>query len=176
MGHLYRICVPSVDREGSLGRRSINVLLVALGGAIGPAARYLVGTFIANRFDPDFPWGTCIVNVSGSFVIGAILSLVGGGLLPAGARLFLAVGILEATRRSRPTHMRRSNSSRTASLGRPRPTLSVRSSRGSPLSIWVKSWAGFSEGRDGTYRRNEADHRYRRFRQARTQTTAPGDH
>jgi MFS family permease len=137
MGHLYRICVPFVDREGSLGRRSINVLLVALGGAIGPAARYLMGTFIANRFDPDFPWGTCIVNVSGSFVIGAILSLVGGGLLPAGARLFLAVGILEATRRSRPTHMRRSNSSRTASLGRPRPTLSVRSSRGSPLSIWV---------------------------------------
>ena len=94
MGHLYRTCVPFVDREGSLGRRSINVLLVALGGAIGPAARYLVGAFIANRFGPDFPWGTFIINVSGSFVIGAFLSLVGGGLLPAGARPFLAVGIM----------------------------------------------------------------------------------
>ncbi len=72
----------------------MNVLLVALGGAIGSAARYLVGAVIANRFGPDFPWGTFIVNVSGSFLIGVILSLVGGGQLPAGARLFLAVGVM----------------------------------------------------------------------------------
>jgi CrcB protein len=72
----------------------VNVLLVALGGAIGSAARYLVGAFVANRFAPDFPWGTFIVNVSGSFLIGVILSLVGGGQLPAGARLFLAVGVM----------------------------------------------------------------------------------
>ena len=72
----------------------MSVLLVALGGAIGSAARYLVGAFVANRFGPDFPWGTFIVNVSGSFLIGVILSLVGGGQLPAGARLFLAVGVM----------------------------------------------------------------------------------
>ena len=72
----------------------MNVLLVALGGAIGSAARYLVGVFVANRFGPDFPWSTFIVNVSGSFLIGVILSLVGGGQLPAGARLFLAVGVM----------------------------------------------------------------------------------
>jgi fluoride exporter len=72
----------------------MNVLYVALGGAVGSAARYLAGAFIANRFGPDFPWGTFIVNVSGSFLIGVILSLVGGGLPPAGARPFLAVGIM----------------------------------------------------------------------------------
>jgi CrcB protein len=77
----------------------MNVLYVALGGAVGSAARYLAGAFIANHFGPDFPWGTFIVNVSGSFLIGVILSgvilsLVGGGLLPAGARPFLAVGIM----------------------------------------------------------------------------------
>src|SRR5215210_1339376 len=72
----------------------MNVLYVALGGAIGSAARYLAGAFIANRFGPDFPWGTFIVNVSGSFLIGVILSFVGGGLLPAGARPFIAIGIL----------------------------------------------------------------------------------
>jgi CrcB protein len=72
----------------------MNVLLVALGGAIGSAARYLAGAFIANRFGPDFPWGTFIVNVSGSFLIGVILSFVGGSQLPAGARPFLAVGIM----------------------------------------------------------------------------------
>jgi CrcB protein len=72
----------------------VNLLLVALGGAIGSAARYLVGALVANRFGPDFPWGTFIVNVSGSCFIGVILSLVGGGLLPAGARPFLAVGVM----------------------------------------------------------------------------------
>jgi CrcB protein len=72
----------------------MNVLLVALGGAIGSAARYLVGALVANQFGPDFPWGTFIVNVSGSFLIGVILSFVGGGQLPAGARPFLAVGIM----------------------------------------------------------------------------------
>ena len=72
----------------------MNLLLVALGGAIGSAARYLVGALVANRFGPDFPWGTFIVNVSGSFFIGVILSFVGGGLLPTGARPFLAVGIM----------------------------------------------------------------------------------
>jgi fluoride exporter len=72
----------------------MNLLLVALGGAIGSAARYLVGAFVANSFGPDFPWGTFIVNVSGSFFIGVILSFVGGGLLPAGARPFLAVGVM----------------------------------------------------------------------------------
>ena len=72
----------------------MNVLLVALGGAIGSAARHLVGVFVSNRFGPDFPWGTFIVNVSGSFLIGVILSLVGGGQLPAGTRLFLAVGVM----------------------------------------------------------------------------------
>ena len=45
-------------------------------------------------FRSGFPWGTFIVNVSGSFLIGVVLSFVGGGLLPAGARPFLAVGVL----------------------------------------------------------------------------------
>jgi fluoride exporter len=40
------------------------------------------------------PWGTFIVNVSGSFIIGVVLSFVGGGLLSAGARPFIAVGVL----------------------------------------------------------------------------------
>ena len=76
------------------GQATKNLLLVALGGAIGSAARYLVGAFVGNYFGPDFPWGTFIVNVSGSFIIGVVLSFVGGGLFPAGARPFIAVGVL----------------------------------------------------------------------------------
>ncbi len=72
----------------------MNVLLVAIGGAISAAARYLAGLWIAARFGADFPWGTFFVNVTGSFLIGIVLVLVQGGTLPAGARLFVAIGIL----------------------------------------------------------------------------------
>jgi CrcB protein len=72
----------------------VNVLLVAAGGAIGAAARYLAGLWIAARLGASFPWGTFFVNVTGSFLIGIVLVLVEGGTLPAEARLFLAVGIL----------------------------------------------------------------------------------
>jgi CrcB protein len=86
--------MPAREYRSKEALTTLNLLLVALGGAIGSAARYLTGAFVANRFGPDFPWGTFIVNVSGSFFIGVILSFVGGGLLPAGARPFLAVGIM----------------------------------------------------------------------------------
>ena len=69
------------------------MLLVAAGGAIGAAARYLAGLWIVARFGAGFPWGTFFVNVTGSFVIGIVLVLVERGTLPAEARLFVAVGI-----------------------------------------------------------------------------------
>lgn len=72
----------------------MNLLLVAAGGAIGAALRYLAGAWLAALLGPGFPWGTFFVNVTGSFLIGMILVLVEGGALPAGARLFLAVGIM----------------------------------------------------------------------------------
>ena len=71
-----------------------NVALVAVGGGLGAAARYLAGLWIAARLGAGFPWGTFFVNVTGSFLIGIVLVLVGRGTLPAEARLFFAVGIL----------------------------------------------------------------------------------
>ncbi len=56
--------------------------------------RYLLGGWIQGRLGPDFPWGTFIVNVSGSLLIGVVLGLVDRGALSGEARLFLAVGIL----------------------------------------------------------------------------------
>lgn len=72
----------------------MNVLLVAIGGAIGAAARYLVGAWLSSLLGSDFPWGTFFINVTGSFLIGVVLVLVQGGALPVGARHFVAVGIL----------------------------------------------------------------------------------
>lgn len=69
-------------------------MLVALGGALGASTRYLLGLWIQNRVGPDFPWGTFVINVTGSFLIGIVLGLVNAGTLSAEARLFLAVGVL----------------------------------------------------------------------------------
>ena len=71
------------------------VLLVALGGGIGSAARYLVGGWFASRFGPAFPYGTFSINVSGSFIIGFFLALA-QERLPLGPswRLFFAVGFV----------------------------------------------------------------------------------
>jgi CrcB protein len=49
----------------------MTVLWIAVGGALGSLARYWVSEAIALAVGPAFPWGTLLVNVTGSFVIGA---------------------------------------------------------------------------------------------------------
>jgi CrcB protein len=70
-------------------------LLVCLGGAIGSGTRYLVATWAARVLGSDFPRGTLFVNVTGSFLLAALLAgpLEGGGLSP-NTRLFLGAGVL----------------------------------------------------------------------------------
>lgn len=70
-------------------------LLIAIGAALGANTRYLVGVWAGNRLGADFPYGTFIVNVTGSFVLGFLLTLGTGRLqLSPEARLLLAVGFL----------------------------------------------------------------------------------
>src|ERR1700759_1086930 len=49
------------------------IIAIALGGAIGSVARYLVGIGSGKLFGLDFPWGTLIINIVGSFLIGAFV-------------------------------------------------------------------------------------------------------
>jgi len=51
----------------------MRYLLIAGFGGIGSLARYLIGTAIAERTASRFPWGTMVINVSGSFLIGLIM-------------------------------------------------------------------------------------------------------
>lgn len=53
--------------------RATPVLLVALGGALGSAARFLVGAGFARRFGTGWPWGTLFINLSGCFLIALFL-------------------------------------------------------------------------------------------------------
>lgn len=72
----------------------MNTLLVAAGGAVGAALRYLLGGWASSRLGADFPWGTLLANISGCLLIGVVLGFVERGALPVEARLFLAVGVL----------------------------------------------------------------------------------
>jgi CrcB protein len=67
--------------------------LVALGGALGSAARYLVGVAALRTFGPGFPVATMAVNVAGSFLMGVLvvtLAHLGGNR----AAPFLMTGVL----------------------------------------------------------------------------------
>lgn len=71
-------------------------ILVALGGAIGSAARLWLSSYVAVLTRLAFPWGTILVNVVGSLIIGFFGTFTGpDGRLPAslGVRAFVMVGI-----------------------------------------------------------------------------------
>ncbi len=51
------------------------VLLAAAGGAFGSATRYLISLLSGQLFGLNFPWGTLAVNITGSFVMGLVISL-----------------------------------------------------------------------------------------------------
>ena len=70
------------------------ILAVALGGALGSVTRYLVGIGSGKLFGFAFPWGTLIINVTGSFLMGAFAGLFALRWdLPQVVRVFLTVGI-----------------------------------------------------------------------------------
>ena len=69
--------------------------MVMLGGALGSLARYLAGTAIMGRFGGRFPLGTLFVNVTGSFLIGLLMTLLTERWQPhPNWRLLLVVGFL----------------------------------------------------------------------------------
>ena len=70
-------------------------LAVGAGAFIGANLRYLLANWSAARWGDSFPYGTMIINVSGAFAIGLLLStLTTRAGLPAATRLFLITGLL----------------------------------------------------------------------------------
>jgi len=73
----------------------MTFLWIGLGAAIGANLRYLVGMAMAHWLGAGFPWGTLTINVTGSFLIGVIATLLGERLnVGPEWRLFLVVGLL----------------------------------------------------------------------------------
>lgn len=71
------------------------LLSVALGGAVGASARYLVGGLIGTWMGGGFPWVTLAVNILGSLILGVFIELSALAWSPSAAlRAFIAVGVL----------------------------------------------------------------------------------
>ena len=74
----------------------MSYFLVAVGSAFGGTLRFWLSGLVSNAFGQTFPWGTLIVNISGSFVIGFFntLTLPDGRLfIPSEWRQFVMIGI-----------------------------------------------------------------------------------
>jgi fluoride exporter len=83
---IYELLMPSLP----------PFIIVALGGAIGSALRYLFGSWVQTLSRSiDFPYGTLAVNLLGCFMIGFLSQLAETrGAFTSEARLFVFIGIL----------------------------------------------------------------------------------
>ena len=77
---------------------NLAYLWIAIGGALGSMSRYWINGFVSEKIGASFPWGTLVINIAGSFVIG----LVGAIASPEGrldsqtrqfATQFLMIGV-----------------------------------------------------------------------------------
>jgi CrcB protein len=76
----------------NLGKYSV----IAVGGALGAMARYWVGGVVASRLGSAFPYGTLVINATGSLVLGFFMAMAGERILSSNWRLFAAIGFAGA--------------------------------------------------------------------------------
>ena len=73
----------------------MNLMMIALGGALGAVSRFLLGNAVSKAVGSALPYGTFVINVIGCFAMGLLMTLiVDREMLPAAWRLFLCVGFL----------------------------------------------------------------------------------
>lgn len=72
----------------------LTVAAVALGGALGSVARYLIGVTMLRSWGPTWPWGTLVVNVAGSLAIGFLFAWFASRPVTDTVRFGLVTGVL----------------------------------------------------------------------------------
>jgi fluoride exporter len=71
----------------------VAYLWIALGAVFGASARYFISTYVARTFATVFPYGTLVINITGSLVLGFFLILAGERvLLDPRWRFLIAIG------------------------------------------------------------------------------------
>ena len=73
----------------------MDFLAISIGAVLGANARYLIGGWVADRLGASFPYGTLLINLTGSFLLGMILAIVSQrASAPIWVRTGLAVGLI----------------------------------------------------------------------------------
>ena len=88
--------IPNDDFADGASGRVVSYVWIGLGSALGGMGRYWCSGFVARNFGEFFPWGTIIVNVLGSLLIGFLATALGGDgrlLVAPDARAFLMIGL-----------------------------------------------------------------------------------
>jgi CrcB protein len=70
------------------------LLAVAVAAALGAVCRYLLDQAVQHRYGSAFPWGTVVINVSGSLLLGLVTGLASAHGLPAVPTAVLGTGFL----------------------------------------------------------------------------------
>ena len=75
----------------------MQLLLIGIGGFVGAVARYLVDGWVTRLTGAGFPWGTLVINVSGSLLVGVLFAAsVERATLPAELRGPVMIGFIGA--------------------------------------------------------------------------------
>lgn len=69
-----------------------NILFIGLGGGIGSICRYVMDLAIGKWIDASFPWGTFVINVLGSLLIGLFLGMFDKSIFNDTSKLLLITG------------------------------------------------------------------------------------
>jgi CrcB protein len=72
----------------------MTYVAISIGAVLGANARYFVGGWVADRLGATFPFGTLVINVTGSLLIGVVLTVSSERLTPDWFRPLLAIGFL----------------------------------------------------------------------------------
>ncbi|MDT8067351.1 MAG: fluoride efflux transporter CrcB [Terriglobia bacterium] len=54
----------------------LKYVMVGIGGFIGAIARFVLGSYIGNRFGTRFPYGTFVINITGTFLLGIVMTVL----------------------------------------------------------------------------------------------------
>jgi len=72
----------------------VTLLIVGVGGALGAMSRYLASGFVQDATGGFFPWGTMVVNVTGSLALGFVVVWLQSTVSSAELRELIAIGFL----------------------------------------------------------------------------------
>jgi CrcB protein len=84
---------PGAGGEGPLMSMLMPYLLVGLGGFVGANARFVIARLVGAAFETRFPLGTFVINISGSFLLGVLGTIIALKVMPNSEAMRLALGV-----------------------------------------------------------------------------------